>query len=62
MEILLTLLGIVPVAETITEAGSSGGGSIMGGIPMELITMLGSSLLGGVMSILSNSFMMRLKS
>ena len=55
METILALLGLVPVAETVTGTGSSGGGSIMGGIPMELITMLGSSLLGGVMSIWGQS-------
>ena len=53
MEALLTLLGILPVADAIS--GDSSGGSIMGGIPMELITMLGSSVLGGVMSIWGQS-------
>ena len=31
------------------------GGSIMGGLPVEMITMLGSSLLGGVMTIWGQS-------
>ena len=53
MEALLAILGLVPVAEAVTN--SSGGGSMMGGIPMELITMLGSSILGGVMSIWGQS-------
>ena len=29
METILALLGLVPVAETVTGTGSSGGGSIM---------------------------------
>ena len=31
------------------------GGSIMGGLPVEMITMLGSSVLGGVMTIWGQS-------
>jgi hypothetical protein len=53
METLLSFLGLVPVVETVKE--TSGGSSIMGGIPMELMTMLGSSLLGGIMSIWGQS-------
>ena len=53
METLLSLLGLVPIVETVKE--TSGGSSIMGGIPMELMTMLGSSLLGGIMSIWGQS-------
>ena len=53
METLLSFLGLVPIVETVKE--TSGGSSIMGGIPMELVTMLGSSLLGGIMSIWGQS-------
>tara|TARA_R100000458_G_C8253981_1_gene230389 strand:- start:772 stop:1284 length:513 start_codon:yes stop_codon:yes gene_type:complete len=53
METILSILGLVPVAEATQEI--SGGGSMLGGIPMELMTMLGSSLLGGIMSIWGQS-------
>ena len=40
--------------ESITTP-AKGGGSIMSGLPVEMITMLGSSVLGGVMTIWGQS-------
>jgi hypothetical protein len=39
----------------INSATSTGGTNMLGGLPVEMITMLGSSVLGGVMSIWSQS-------
>ena len=39
----------------INSATSTGGTNMLGGLPAEMITMLGSSVLGGVMSIWSQS-------
>ena len=53
---LLSTVGIVEiiqVSEAVTEKNT--GGNIMGGLPVEMITMLGSSLLGGMMSIWGQS-------
>ena len=36
-------------------APAKGGGSLMGGLPIEMITMLGSSVLGGVMTVWGQS-------
>ena len=53
---LLSTVGIVEiiqVGEAVTEKNT--GGNVMGGLPVEMITMLGSSLLGGMMSIWGQS-------
>ena len=53
---LLSTVGIVEiieVSEAVTKQNT--GGNIMGGLPVEMITMLGSSLLGGVMTIWGQS-------
>jgi hypothetical protein len=53
---LLSTVGIVEiiqVGEEVTEKNT--GGNVMGGLPVEMITMLGSSLLGGMMSIWGQS-------
>ena len=53
---LLSTVGIVEiieVSEAVTKQNT--GGNVMGGLPVEMITMLGSSLLGGVMTIWGQS-------
>ena len=53
---LLSTVGIVEiiqVGEAVTEKNT--GGNVMGGLPVEMITMLGSSRLGGMMSIWGQS-------
>ena len=53
---LLSTVGIVEiiqVGQIVSEKNT--GGNTMGGLPVEMITMLGSSLLGGVMSIWGQS-------
>ena len=55
MEWLIAILSGWVVQETIREAteltNNSGGTNMLGGLPVEMITMLGSSVLGGFMSI-----------
>lgn len=53
---LLSTVGIVEiiqVGQIVSEKNT--GGNTMGGLPVEMITMLGSSLLGGMMSIWGQS-------
>ncbi len=53
---LLSTVGIVEiieVSEAVTKQNT--GGNVMDGLPVEMITMLGSSLLGGVMTIWGQS-------
>ena len=55
--ILLAIFGSL-IAGTITNEATQvaeNGASLMGGLPVEMITMLGSSLLGGFMSIWGQS-------
>ena len=54
--ILLTLFGSVATGVLTNEAQQGAEGArLMGGLPVEMITMLGSSLLGGFMSIWGQS-------
>ena len=55
--ILLALLGSLVTGAITNEAAqvAQGGFRLMGGLPVEMITMLGSSLLGGFMSIWGQS-------
>ena len=56
LAVVLSTVGIVEliqVGEAVSEKNT--GGNVMGGIPVEMITMLGSSLLGGMMSIWGQS-------
>ena len=59
MEWLIAILSGWVVQETIKEAteltNNSGGTNMLGGLPVEMITMLGSSVLGGFMSIWGQS-------
>jgi len=59
MEWLIAILSGWIVQETIREAteltNNSGGTNMLGGLPVEMITMLGSSVLGGFMSIWGQS-------
>ena len=57
MEWLIAIITGVIVREGITEATqvTNGGFNMLGGLPVEMITMLGSSLLGGFMSIWGQS-------
>ena len=57
MEWLIAIITGAIVREGITEATqvTNGGVNMLGGLPVEMITMLGSSILGGVMSIWSQS-------
>ena len=50
--ILLALTGANLVSNVTEDGGTS---NMLGGLPVEMITMLGSSLLGGVMSIWGQS-------
>ena len=44
------------VVESVVSSGTTAkGGNLMGGLPVEMITMLGSSLLGGFMTIWGQS-------
>jgi hypothetical protein len=47
------IIEIIQVGQIVTEKNT--GGNVMGGLPVEMITMLGSSVLGGVMSIWGQS-------
>ena len=53
METLLLAITGFNLFSNVTEDG--GTSSMLGGLPVEMITMLGSSVLGGVMSIWSQS-------
>ena len=53
MEYILLALTGANLVSNVTEDG--GTNSMLGGLPVEMITMLGSSVLGGVMSIWSQS-------
>ena len=59
MEWLIAILSGWVFQETIKEVtdltNDSGGTNMLGGLPVEMITMLGSSVLGGVMSIWGQS-------
>ena len=57
MEWLIAIITGAIVREGLTEATqvTNGGVNMLGGLPVEMITMLGSSILGGVMSIWSQS-------
>ena len=59
MEWLIAILSGWIVQETIKEAteltNNSGGTNMLGGLPVEMITMLGSSVLGGFMTIWGQS-------
>ena len=59
MEWLIAILSGWIFQETIKEVteltNNSGGTNMLGGLPVEMITMLGSSVLGGVMSIWGQS-------
>ena len=59
MEWLIAILSGWVFQETIKEVtdltNNSGGTNMLGGLPVEMITMLGSSVLGGVMSIWGQS-------
>jgi hypothetical protein len=50
--ILLALTGANLVSNVTEDGGTS---NMLGGLPVEMITMLGSSVLGGIMSIWSQS-------
>jgi len=47
------IVEIIQVGQIVNEQNT--GGNVMGGLPVEMITMLGSSVLGGVMSIWGQS-------
>ena len=52
--LLATIIGVF--AGNVIESGSiESGGNIMGGLPVEMITMLGSSVLGGAMTLWGQS-------
>ena len=55
--IILAILGSVVTGLVTNEAAQVAGNGVrlMGGLPVEMITMLGSSLLGGFMSIWGQS-------
>ena len=57
MEWLIAIITGAIVQEGIKEVTqvTNGGTRMLGGLPVEMITMLGSSVLGGVMSIWSQS-------
>ena len=59
MEWLIAILSGWVFQETIKEVtdltNNSGGTNMLGGLPVEMITMLGSSVLGGFMSIWGQS-------
>ena len=59
MEWLIAILSGWVIQETIKEAteltNNSGGTNMLGGLPVEMITMLGSSVLGGFMTIWGQS-------
>ena len=53
METLLLAITCLNLFSNVTEVG--GTCNMLGGLPVEMITMLGSSVLGGIMSIWSQS-------